>query len=88
MSNFALREQVRTAKAAKIGRLRAMIEIADRSGTVAAFVAAGGSVTFAPTTNRASYAGASGTCTWSKDAGLIEAWRKAALRLIEKLEAA
>lgn len=86
MTDDPLKAIVAGAKAAKIAKLRAMIEICDHGGTTRAFVGAGGRIQLAPTTNRASYGGATGTCTWSNDAGLIDAWRGAALRLIAKLE--
>lgn len=81
-----LQAAISTAKSAKIAKLRTMIEVIDRGGTVRGFVAAGGRVQFAAWTNRASYGGASATCTHSKDAALMAAWRRAALRLIEKIE--
>lgn len=86
MTGTDLQAQIATAKAAKIAKLRAMIEVVDRGGSARAFTAAGGIVSLKPHTNRASYGGASGTCTWSTDGALIDAWRAAAIRLIRKLE--
>ena len=54
--------------------------------TMATLVDLGARLTLRPCGNHLRYCGASASCTWSADAGLIKAWHAAALRRIAKLK--
>lgn len=81
----SIAEMVVRKREQKIARLRAMIEICDRSGTAAGFVAAGGTIKRG-NTNFIRYDGVSASCTWSDNGGLVDAWRAAAIRKIAQIE--
>lgn len=62
-----------------------MLDALEPHPTAMTFRCCGGSIKLAATTNTARFAGVSATCTWSKDEGLVAAWRAAAVRHLEKL---
>lgn len=63
-------------------KIEAMLNALATSPTAATFRQCGGSVTLAPTTNTARFAGVSSSCTWNEDRHLIEAWVRIARRKI------